>query len=227
MTALLPANEATFSLHSHPLFPTIYQCALIPPAFVISQPGWQICSLQWCTCLSANSQKLLFFPAGCVIVASDACVGGGGREGCVWVEVGRGAKKKRKKLVSQADGNKLCSANTYRSEIQVIRVGASVRLCLRFDVCSYVFALVGRSCCICTAYKCVCVSVCVCWWKEASTALALGFFFFSSPHHLSCFSSSLFLDWWQWAEVRGQQYQFNTIHHTCQTARPAAGGTKN
>lgn len=37
-----------------------------------------------------------------MIVASDACAaGGGGREGCVWVEVGRGAKKKEKSWLAK------------------------------------------------------------------------------------------------------------------------------
>lgn len=46
MTALLLANKATFSLHYHLLFPTVYQCALIH-LFLIShlhQNVQQICS---------------------------------------------------------------------------------------------------------------------------------------------------------------------------------------
>lgn len=67
------------------------------------------------------------------------------------------------------------------------------------------------------AYVLAYICVCVCVDERKHLLLVLQDFF------SSCFSSPLFLDWWQWVEVRGQQYQCNTIHHTCQTARPAAG----
>lgn len=55
--------------------------------------------------LSVYSQKPVL-SYGCVIVASD--VGGDG----LW---------RKQKLVRQAEGNKVCSANAYCSRIQVIR----------------------------------------------------------------------------------------------------------
>lgn len=108
-----------------------------------------------------------------------------------------------KKLVSRTERNKLCSTNTCCNKIQVIRLWGSVRVYLH---CLWL--------CVCTWDECVCARMLM----KGSIYCSCYRMFFPS-----CFSFPLFLDWWQWEEVRGQQYQCNTIHHTCQTARTAAG----
>lgn len=124
---------------------------------------------------------------------------------------------REQKVVRQAEGNELCSANTYCSRIQVIRVWerewVCIWMCVCFDVCSCVIALGEGSGGVCACiYRRVCVVM-----KGSIYCLCCRMLF------SSCFSPPpLSLDWWQWAEVRGQQYQCNTIHHTCQTVRPAA-----
>lgn len=176
MTALLLANEATFPLYPHLLFPAVYPCTLIHPSLIS-----QACSLQRCFCV----YSLKTLSGGGVVVASDA--------------VGRGLWRERKPS-SQAGGNKLCSANTCCSKIPVIR--ERERVCVLWCLKRLYFS----------GGEGAGVHGPACWWKEASTARAAGFL-----------SSSLSLLGWQWAEVRGQQHQCNTIHHTCQTARAAAG----
>lgn len=179
MTAPLPANEATFSLRSHPLFPTIYQCALIPPAFVISQPGWQICSLHWCTCLSANSQKLLFFRLAVWLLHQMLVLVVGGKEGCVWVEVGRGAKKKEKSWLAK---------QREISFAQQIRTAARYKLSGWERVFACVCALMSVVMCLrwwegAAAYV-LHINVCVCVLMKGSiycSCIGIFFFFITPP----------------------------------------------
>lgn len=83
-----------------------------------------------------------------------------------------------KKLVSKTERNKLCSTNAYCNKLSGYEAEC---VCVCSDVCSRVFALVERSCCVCTWDECVRMRACVCackfWWKEASTARATGCFF--------------------------------------------------
>ncbi len=116
MTAPLLANKATFPLCSHLLFPTVYQCALIHLFLIshLSQNVQQICSFCGDVPVCLHTPRSLCFRAAVWLLHQTL------------VEVVCGEQK----LVSQAEGNKLCSANTYCSMIQVIRIEVRVWVCV-------------------------------------------------------------------------------------------------
>lgn len=173
MTAPLLANKATFPLRSHLLFPTVYQCALIH-LFLISHLRPECAaSMQFFAVMYLFVCALPEAPAR--VQMCDCCV----RRWWSWsVERARAGQQ-------EAEGNQLCSANTYCSKIQVIRVCVcvcalmSVAVCLRWER--------GAAVCVCVCYIYLCVVM------KGSIYCSCCRVFFSSSS--SCFSSLLFLDW--------------------------------
>jgi len=136
MTAPLLANKATFPLHSHLLFPTVYQCALLFLISHLRQDVQQICSLRRCTCylyVLPEACAFIRLRNGCIRSLAETVCG----ESKHWrakQEETSGAQQIHTEVRSKSSGRQLrVSLNAYTTVFVLGKGGCNI--CVFVDSC--------------------------------------------------------------------------------------------